>query len=207
MADRKWSQRSLDNMKGIHPDLRRVMDRALKESPLDFIVIEGLRTVDRQRQLVSEGKSRTMNSRHLTGHAVDLLPIGPDGPRFDWPLYHQLAPAVKAAAEAEGVALVWGGDWTSFRDGPHFELERNAYPEADWRTGDPPPKARTTPAQSTTMQASAVQIASGAGGVAAGIGMLDGTAQIVVVAVAGIVILTALWIMRERLRRWAGGDR
>lgn len=128
---RKYSNRSLRSLNGVHPDLRRVLDRALQESPLDFIVIEGLRTKERQAQLVAAGASRTMNSRHITGHAVDLLPIGPGGPRFDWPLYHRLGPAVKAAAEAEGVPLVWGGDWKSFKDGPHFELDRKAYPARD----------------------------------------------------------------------------
>ena len=126
---RKWSDRSLGNLKGIHPDLRKVMDRALQISPLDFIVIEGLRTEARQRQLVASGASQTMNSRHLTGHAVDLLPIGPDGKAaFDWPLYHKLAPAVKQAAQEFGVNIIWGGDWKSFKDGPHFELDRAFYP-------------------------------------------------------------------------------
>ena len=92
----------------------------------------------------------------------------------------------------------------------HRDLAATQCPGGDaaaWWAAQGGAKARTTPAQSTTMQASAVQIASGAGGVAAGIGMLDGTAQIVVIAVAGLVILAALWIMRERLRKWAGGDR
>lgn len=205
---RKWSQRSLGNLKGIHPHLRRVMDRALQESPLDFIVIEGLRTVDRQKQLVAQGASRTMNSRHITGHAVDLLPIGPNGrAAFDWPLYHKLAPAVKAAAEAEGVKIVWGGDWKSFKDGPHFELDRNVYPESDWKTGDAPPKERDTPAKSTTLQASATQIAAGAGTAVTGASMLDGNAQMALIVLGGIVILAGLWIMRERLRKWADGDR
>lgn len=138
--NRKWSNRSLASLKGIHPDLRRVMDRALEISPLDFIVIEGLRTPERQRQLVASGASQTMNSRHLTGHAVDLLPIGPNGkPAFDWPLYHRLAPAVKQAARELGVSIVWGGDWQSFKDGPHFELERKAYPATAWTTGQPAP--------------------------------------------------------------------
>lgn len=135
---RKWSTRSLGNLQGIHPDLRKVMDLALERSPLDFIVIEGLRTKERQTKLVQSGASRTMNSRHLTGHAVDLLPIGYDGkPAFDWPLYHELAPAVKAAASDLGVALEWGGDWSSFRDGPHFQLSRKTYPADDMT-----PKAR-----------------------------------------------------------------
>lgn len=129
VTKRRYSQRSLNNLKGVHPDLRRVIDRALQISPLDFIVIEGLRTPERQRQLVASGASQTLNSRHLTGHAVDLLPIGYDGKAaFDWPLYYQLGPAVKRAAKELNVAIVWGGDWKSFKDGPHFELDRKVYP-------------------------------------------------------------------------------
>lgn len=205
---RKWSARSLKNLNGIHPDLRRVMNRALQESELDFVVIEGLRSVERQKQLVASGASRTMNSRHLTGHAVDIVPIGPNGKAaFDWPLYHKLGPAVKAAAEKEGVAIIWGGDWTSFKDGPHFELDRKVYPEGQFLSRAKPPVDRTTPVQSTTVQASAVQIASGAGAGVAAVGALDGTAQIVALAIAGLVVLTAAWIMRERLRKWAEGVR
>jgi peptidoglycan L-alanyl-D-glutamate endopeptidase CwlK len=205
---RKFSARSLKNLKGIHPDLRRVMDRALQESPLDFVVIEGLRTEERQRQLVAQGASKTMRSRHLTGHAVDIVPIGPNGKAaFDWPLYNQLGPAVEEAAKVEGVAITWGGRWPKFRDGPHFELERKAYPETDWKTGDAPPVERTSPVQSSTVQASAVQIASGAGAAVSGIAALDGMAQTVALIFAGVVILAGAYIMRERLRRWAEGDR
>jgi len=205
---RKFSARSLKNLKGIHPDLRRVMDRALQESPLDFVVIEGLRTEERQRQLVAQGASKTMRSRHLTGHAVDIVPIGPNGKAaFDWPLYNQLGPAVEEAAKVEGVAITWGGRWPKFRDGPHFELERKAYPETDWKTGDAAPVERTSPVQSSTVQASAVQIASGAGAAVSGIAALDGMAQTVALIFAGVVILAGAYIMRERLRRWAEGDR
>jgi peptidoglycan L-alanyl-D-glutamate endopeptidase CwlK len=205
---RKYSARSLKNLNGIHPDLRRVIDRALQDSPLDFVVIEGLRTKERQKQLVAQGASKTMNSRHLTGHAVDLVPIGPNGKAaFDWPLYDRLGPAVKAAAEKEEVALVWGGDWNSFKDGPHFELDRKVYAEGDWASKAKPPVERTAAAQSTTVQASAVQVASGAGAGLAAIGALDGTAQIIALAFAGVVIIAALWIMRERLRKWADGVR
>lgn len=133
---RQWNNRSLSNLAGIHPDLRRVMDRALQEAPFAFIVTEGLRTLVRQRELVRIGASRTLNSRHLTGHAVDLVPfvdIDKDGrveteEMYAWPLYHQLAPAIKAAAAKEKVAIVWGGDWRSFKDGPHWELDRRKYP-------------------------------------------------------------------------------
>jgi len=205
---RKFGSRSLKNMQGIHPDLRRVLDRALKDSPLDFSVIEGLRTLERQKQLVASGASQTLNSRHLTGHAVDLLPIGPNGKgAFDWPLYDQLGPAVKAAADAEGVAIVWGGDWKRFKDGPHFELNRSAYPVGDWETKAKPPEGRTSAAQSTTVQASAVQIVSGAGAGIAAVGSLNGTAQIVAMVFAGVVVLAAMWVMRERLRKWSEGDR
>jgi peptidoglycan L-alanyl-D-glutamate endopeptidase CwlK len=205
---RKFGSRSLKNMVGIHPDLRRVLDRALQDSPLDFVVIEGLRTLARQKQLVASGASQTLNSRHLTGHAIDLLPIGPDGKSaFDWPLYDKLGPAVKAAAEAEGVALDWGGDWKKFRDGPHFELDRNVYPAGEWETKAKPPAPRESAAQSTTVQASAVQIVSGAGAGVAAVGALDGHAQIVALAFAGVIVLAALWIMRQRLISWADGDR
>lgn len=205
---RKFSQRSLKNLQGIHPDLRRVMDRALQESPLDFVVIEGLRTRERQKQLVAEGASKTMNSRHLTGHAVDIVPIGPNGKAaFDWPLYHKLGPAVEAAAKKEGVDITWGGRWSKFRDGPHFEPDRKAYPPDQWATDEEPPVERTNATQSTTVQASAVQIASGLGGGVAALGALEGHAQVVALVIAGVVIATAAWIMRERLKKWAEGVR
>lgn len=121
------SQKSRDKLKGVHPDLVKVVERALEVTPIDFAVIEGLRTKERQAQLVAKGASRTMNSRHITGHAVDIAPLVDGEVRWDWPLYHKLAPAVKQAADELGVAIVWGGDWKSFPDGPHFELSREVY--------------------------------------------------------------------------------
>lgn len=128
------SARDHQRLAGVHPDLVRVVERARLAVP--FIVTEGLRTKERQAQLVQAGASRTMNSRHLSGHAVDLaywLDDGDDVPeqgevRWDWPLAHKVAAAMKAAATEEHVALVWGGDWASFPDGPHFELDRRSYP-------------------------------------------------------------------------------
>lgn len=205
---RKFSARSQANLKGVHPDLIRVMERALQISPVDFTVIEGLRTVERQKQLVASGASKTMNSRHLTGHAVDVVPIGPNGKAaFDWPLYDKLAPAIKDAAAKEGVAIIWGGDWKSFRDGPHFELDRNIYHEDDWTTKAKPQEERTSPVQSTTVRASAVQMASGAGAGIAAIGALDGHAQTIALIFAMVVICAGAWVMRERIRKWAEGDR
>lgn len=121
------SKRSLDNLKGVHPDLAAVVHRAIQITPVDFAVIEGLRTVTRQKELVAAGASKTMNSRHLTGHAVDLAAYV-NGIRWDWPLYDAIAVAVKQAAKELEVAIVWGGDWTTFKDGPHFELDRRKYP-------------------------------------------------------------------------------
>tara|TARA_R110000787_G_scaffold123616_1_gene234714 strand:+ start:567 stop:1157 length:591 start_codon:yes stop_codon:yes gene_type:complete len=196
-------------LNGVHPDLRRVIDRALQDSPLDFAVIEGLRTRKRQEQLVASGASQTMNSRHLTGHAVDLLPLDPTTGKgeFAWPLYDQLGPAVKTAAKKEGVPIVWGGDWNSFKDGPHFELDRRVYNNSKWSTSEVPAQERTSASQSNTVRASAVTIASGSGSAVAAISALDSTAQYIVLAFAGVVVLAGIWIMRERLRKWAEGDR
>lgn len=128
---RKLSQRSLDSLRNVHPDLIRVVVAALQSSPVDFTVIEGVRTRERQAQLVKQGASKTMNSRHLHGLAVDLMPIDPATGKgsWDWSLYHKLGPAMKRAAEQEQVPITWGGDWTTFKDGPHFELPHAIYPD------------------------------------------------------------------------------
>lgn len=121
--------RSLSRLGGVHPDLVRVVKRAAAMSSLDFTVLEGLRTLARQKQLFAQRATKTMNSRHLTGHAVDLAPMIGGEVRWDWPLYHQLAKTVKAAAELERAPVSWGGDWVSFADGPHWELPWKGYPK------------------------------------------------------------------------------
>jgi len=121
--------RSLARLEGVHPDLVRVVKKAAALSDLDFTVLEGLRSVERQKQLVSQGASKTMNSRHITGHAVDLAPMIAGEVRWDWPLYHKLAKIIKAAAADEKVPLQWGGDWRAFKDGPHWELPWAFYPK------------------------------------------------------------------------------
>ena len=120
------SPRDRTRLTGVHPDLVTLVATARAQVP--FIVVEGLRTRDRQAQLVKAGASQTMESRHLTGHAVDLAPTINGEVRWDWPLFHPMAKAMKDAARSRGVVLVWGGDWPRFRDGPHFELDRAAYP-------------------------------------------------------------------------------
>ena len=122
-------QRSLSRLEGVHPDLVRVVKKAAAMSDLDFTVLEGLRTVERQKVLFASGATKTMNSRHITGHAVDLAPMLGGQISWDWPLYARLSKIVKAAAAAEKVPLQWGGDWRTFKDGPHWELPWAFYPK------------------------------------------------------------------------------
>ena len=117
----KLSQRSIDRLKGVHPDLASVVKLAIERSEVDFMVTEGLRTKERQKELVAAGASKTMNSRHITGHAVDLAAYV-NGIRWDWPLYEKIAKAMKQAAYELNIRIEWGGDWKSFKDGPHFQI-------------------------------------------------------------------------------------
>lgn len=124
----RLSHRSRDRLIGVHPALIAVVERAITHTPVDFMVTEGLRTPARQAVLVKAGASRTLNSRHLTGHAVDVAALVEGQVRWDWPLYPRIAQAFKAAAFELKTPLVWGGDWTRLRDGPHFELDRRTWP-------------------------------------------------------------------------------
>jgi peptidoglycan L-alanyl-D-glutamate endopeptidase CwlK len=120
----RFSKRSLAALEGVNPKLVAVVHRALELSPVDFVVTEGLRTRERQARLVKAGASRTMNSQHIIGRAVDVAPWIDGQIRWDWPPFHKIARAFKAAAAELGVTIVWGGDWKTFKDGPHFELGR-----------------------------------------------------------------------------------
>jgi peptidoglycan L-alanyl-D-glutamate endopeptidase CwlK len=124
----KLSQKSLDRLAGVHPDLVACVKRAIEISTVDFAVLEGVRSKARQEQLVAAGASQTMNSRHITGHAVDLGAIVGGSVRWDWPLYAKVAAVVKKAAAELSVPIEWGGDWRTFRDGPHFQLPFKEYP-------------------------------------------------------------------------------
>ena len=146
----KLSQRSLDRLEGVHPDLVYCVKDAIGMSKVDFGVICGMRTEAEQRELVDKGASQTMTSKHLTGHAVDLMAYV--GSRGSWELnlYDDIADAMKIAADEEDVSLRWGAAWhindlrewdssmqdamneyidlrrsqgrRPFIDGPHFEL-------------------------------------------------------------------------------------
>ena len=124
----KLGKRSIERLQGVHPDLVRVVERAIDLTTVDFTVLEGLRSPERQQTLVASGASQTLNSRHITGHAVDLGAWVDNQVDWSWPLYTKIANAMKAAANELGVSIVWGGDWKTLRDGPHFELDRKAYP-------------------------------------------------------------------------------
>jgi len=120
--------RSLNNLRGVHPDLVAVVKKAITITTVDFTVIEGLRTQARQKQLYLKGATKTMRSRHLDGHAVDIVPYVDGKIRWDWPLFYPVADAMKAAALQVEVPVEWGGDWRSFKDGPHWQLPWGNYP-------------------------------------------------------------------------------
>ena len=122
------SQRSLKNLEGVHADLVLVVERALEITTVDFVVTEGLRSTERQEQLVKSGASKTKNSRHLTGHAVDVAAWVDGKVSWNWKYYDDIASAFKEAAKELGIEVEWGGDWKSFKDGPHFQLSWERYP-------------------------------------------------------------------------------
>lgn len=140
-----FSQRSLNNLKGVHPDLVSVAYEALGITKMDFIVIDGLRTLEEQRVLVNKGKSWTMDSRHLTGHAIDIVPYPVS---WDWEDFYPVADAFIRASHRLNIPIRWGGNWNvkdvrrwhgtskllnqkykgKAGDAPHFELPRGFYP-------------------------------------------------------------------------------
>ena len=124
----KLGPRSLARLEGVHPDLVKVVMRAIELTPVDFTVLEGLRTPERQKTLVAAGASQTLKSRHLTGHAVDLGAWVDEQVDWSWPLYHKIADAMKTAAADLKIPIEWGGDWSQFRDGPHWQLPWKEYP-------------------------------------------------------------------------------
>ena len=150
LANYILSENSLQKLKGVHPDLVKVVKRAIQITKMDFAVNEGLRSVERQRQLVKSGASQIMKSNHITGRAVDIVPTPDGGPMNwnDWTNYYVMAEGMQKAAEELGVMVRWGGCWEVingktgnpkswvdaygarkraegkkvFTDGPHFEL-------------------------------------------------------------------------------------
>ena len=140
----KLGKKSRNRLAGVHPDLIRVVERAIELTEVDFTVLEGVRSKARQAQLVASGASQTMNSRHLTGHAVDLGAFVDGQVRWDWGLYLRIAEAARSASMELGIPIRWGGTWgllsdlrgaitaevlhKRFPDGPHMELPVKDYP-------------------------------------------------------------------------------
>lgn len=128
MTNFSFSERSKKNLQGVNPALIAVARRALELSPVDFGITEGLRTMERQREMVRTGKSQTLKSRHLTGHAVDVVAYLGANISWEWKYYEQIAAAFKQAGKELGTVIEWGGDWKSLKDGPHFQLSVKDFP-------------------------------------------------------------------------------
>lgn len=126
--EQRWvlSKRSIDRLDGVNLNLVNVVKRAIQISKYDFMVVEGVRTLETQKKYVAEGKSKTLDSYHLTGHAVDLAPI--ENGVIDWNnkkgQFDDVYLAMKQAAKELNVDLIWGGNWKSFVDKPHFQIKR-----------------------------------------------------------------------------------
>lgn len=122
---------SLARLKGVHDDLVQVAKHAHQlatEKGLAFRIHEGLRTKERQALLVKKGASRTLNSRHLTGHAFDFIPQIGGKDNWQWPAFWPLVECFERAAYELGVEIECGARWKAFPDGPHVELSRKVYP-------------------------------------------------------------------------------
>ena len=123
MTDHQFSEKSNSKLYGVDERLVRVAALALQLSPVDFGITEGVRTLERQKELVKAGASRTLKSKHLEGKAIDVVAYVGGKVAWDWPLYEKIAKAFKQAAAELDVNIKWGGDWATFKDGPHFQLE------------------------------------------------------------------------------------
>lgn len=123
-----FSQRSENCLSGVHPDLVCLARRALVYSEVDFCITEGIRTKERQKNLFVQGKSHTMHSRHLTGHAIDVAAVLKGNVSWDWPLYELIHEAFYRASGELKIPFEWGGSWTTLRDGPHYQLPVKDYP-------------------------------------------------------------------------------
>lgn len=126
--------KSEQKLRMVHPDMVKVVKRAMQHTSVPFIITCGIRTLAEQKVLVAKGASKTMRSRHLPGkktglsHAVDIAFIINKQLRWDWPLFAKAAVAFKRAARELEVPIEWGGDWKTFKDGPHFQLPWDKYP-------------------------------------------------------------------------------
>jgi peptidoglycan L-alanyl-D-glutamate endopeptidase CwlK len=121
------TSRSEKALVGVHPDLVSVVRRAAEIMPGGFIVTEGLRSKERQRELFAKGLSKTLNSRHLYGLAVDFAPLIDGEVTWKTPAFLPIIKAFKTASAELKIPIVSGGDWKTFKDYPHIELSRAVY--------------------------------------------------------------------------------
>lgn len=121
------NERSLKALQGVHESLVRVVHRADELTDLQFIITEGLRSKERQRELFAKGLSKTLNSRHITGHAIDFAPILYGEVTWKTPAFLPIIKAFKTASAELKIPIVSGGDWKTFKDYPHIELDRRVY--------------------------------------------------------------------------------
>ncbi len=155
MTSFKLGDASILELKNVHEDLVSVVKRAFELTVQDFAVHDGIRSVVEQKKLMAAGASKTMDSRHITGHAVDLVPYINGKLRWEWEPIYKIADAVRIAAKQLEIPIRWGGAWDinftdsealpeylvsdyvtrlkkagkkAFIDGPHFELSRKIYP-------------------------------------------------------------------------------
>ncbi|AZU97850.1 D-alanyl-D-alanine carboxypeptidase [Vibrio phage LP.2] len=129
MEHHRFSQSSLDKLAQAHPDLERVAVLALKYSKYDFGITESLRTIERQQELFKEGKSQTMNSRHLpnengVSEAIDIKVYVGGQVVWEHRYFRRVIQAFVKAAIELGVQLEFGGLWETFIDSPHIQLPR-----------------------------------------------------------------------------------
>jgi len=147
-------KQSLEELEGVHSDLVVVVHRAIELTVQDFSVHDGIRTLEEQKKLVESGASQTLDSRHITGHAVDLVPYINGKLRWEWNPIYRIADAVRMAAKELNIPIRWGGAWDvsftdtddltedlfsdyiarrrrggkkAFIDGPHYELPKSQY--------------------------------------------------------------------------------
>jgi len=119
------SMKSRSKLVGVNPKLTAIAEKAIRLTTVDFQITEGLRSIERQKLMVANGRSQTIHSKHLTGDAIDVMALVYGRVTWSFPAYKSIAKAMKTAAvQLEIDDLYWGGDWETFKDGPHFQIGR-----------------------------------------------------------------------------------